>query len=401
MHELEQQLANIQKDNLYGILKVLKEGNFGRTEKVVSDDGRIFVRKYFFEDSAKTENEYSILSRLEHPLLPKVYDHYELAGQKVLIEEYIEGAKLSDVISRNGHLPLFTALSITLQLCAVVEFLHNQRPNPVIHRDIKPDNIIFQPNGQIKLIDFGAARNFDSVKSRDTVLIGTVGYAPPEQFGFGQTDCRADIYAIGKTLTHMLTGIAPERGETNIPQSDKIPPQLIKIIKKATEFDPGHRYGSVKELSEAIKVFMPAELFKKQFVVQHSGNTKSHKRIYPVYCNLPNPVKILLMPFHAFIFLLLTVGCIGDMFTPSGFGRKDDILKILCDLVVAFFCILPPYILGFNLFNLNERIKFFNKRRRVKKIIILVSLIFIAAFLFNCFNSLHTAAYLKIGKFSQ
>lgn len=399
MYELEQKLANIQKDNFYKVLKVLKEGNFGRTEKVVSADGRIFVRKYFFEDSVKTENEYTILSRFEHPLLPTVYDHYELAGQEVLIEEYIEGVKLSDVISRNGCLPLFMALSITLQLCTVVEFLHNQRPNPVIHRDIKPDNIIFQPNGKIKLIDFGAARNFNSVKNRDTVLIGTVGYAPPEQFGFGQTDCRADIYAIGKTLTHMLTGITPERGEANIPQSENIPPQLIKIIKKATEFDPDHRFGSVKELSEAIKVIMPLKLVKKQPCIRCYENAKPKIRIYPVYCNLPNYIKIILMPFHAFMALILTVGCGGDMFTPTGFGLRDDMLKILADLVLALFCILPPYVLGFNLFNLNERIKFFNKKRHVKKIIILISLFMIAAILMNCFDSLHTAAY-KIGKFS-
>jgi len=392
MYELEQKLANIQRDNLYTVIKVLKEGNFGRTEKVVNANGWIFVRKYFYEDSGQTENEYSILSRLSHPLLPKVYDHYELAGQKVLIEEYIDGVRLSDVISRNGRLPFYTALGITLQLCSVVEFLHSQKPNPVIHRDIKPDNIILQPNGQIKLIDFGAARNFNSVKNRDTVLIGTVGYAPPEQFGFGQTDCRADIYAIGKTLTHMLTGIAPERGKNNIPSNNKFPPQLIKIIKKATEFDPDHRYVSVKELSKAIKGLIPSRIIKNNNVF---GNIKPPKRIYPVYCNLPNPVKILLMPFHALLALILIFGCGGDMFTPTGFGFRDDLLKILNDLDFALLCILPPYILGFNLFNLNERIKFFNKNRQIKKIVIVIVLILIAGILSSCFESYHTAAYIK------
>lgn len=392
MYELEQKLANIQRDNQYTVLKVLKEGNFGWTEKVADANGWIFVRKYFYEDSAQTGSEYSILSRLAHPLLPKVYDHYELAGEKVLIEEYIDGVRLSDVINRNGRLPLFIALSITLQLCSVVEFLHSQRPNPVIHRDIKPDNIILQPNGQIKLIDFGAARNFNSVKNRDTVLIGTVGYAPPEQFGFGQTDCRADIYAIGKTLTHMLTGIPPERGRNNIPPSNNIPPQLIKIIKKATEFDPDHRYGSVKELSEEIKVLMPKRLIENKHTVR---NTKPRKRIYPVYCNFPNPVKILLMPFHAFLVLLLVFGCWGDMITPTGFGFRDDLLKILNDLDYALLCILTPYILGFNLFNLNERIKFFNTKRRIKKTVIIIALIVIAGILSSCFESWHTAAYIK------
>jgi predicted Ser/Thr protein kinase len=395
MQELIERLENIEKDNAYTVLQLLKEGPFGRTEKVTLGGGVAYIRKYFSGNSLKVESEYQILSKLTHPFLPKVYDQYELSGQSVMIEEYIEGVKLSEVIQKAGGLTVFGAVDIALKLCSAVDFLHRQKPDPVIHRDIKPDNIILQSNRRIKLIDFGAARNFKSGKARDTIYVGTLGYAPPEQFGFGQTDRRADIYAIGMTMIHMLTGVAPERGNKSIPAGDKIPPQLQAILKRATEFDPEKRYGSVTQLMAALKGLpVPGHGRRRVFKNQVAPGGKPPARIYPVYRAWPNKVKIALMPVHLFLLLMIVAVISRDIFTQTGFGRADDILQFVTDFVSFFVLLFPGYILGLNLFNLNGRVKFFHKHRLLKKIMIVIIIMFAGTFLLSGIYSLHGAPYL-------
>jgi serine/threonine protein kinase len=394
MQELIDRLANIEKDNTYVLLQVLKDGSFGRTEKVTSSDGGgVYIRKYFSEDSVKTESEYKILSKLTHPFLPKVYDHYELSGQSVMIEEYVEGIKLSEVIRIAGRLAVFSAIDITLKLCIVVGFLHSQKPDPIIHRDIKPDNIIYRPDGQIKLIDFGAARNFKPGKERDTVYVGTLGYAPPEQFGFVQTDRRADIYAIGMTMIHMLTGVPPERRDKSIPAGSKIPPELQAILKKTTEFDPEKRYNDIPQLIAAIEGLPFLKHGKKLRGRRTASSVKPLTRIFPVYSAFPIAVKAVLLPFHFILILtFVIIGC-RDLFVPTGFGRADDILQFVNDFGIFALLIFPGYIMGFNFFNLNERIRFFHRHRLLKKIIIVVILFIAGAFLLTYIGSFHSKAY--------
>ena len=189
---------------------------------------------------------YAALKNLSHPLLAKIFYCAESESDTVIVEEFIAGETLTDRILTETE-----ARRILLQLCDGLKFLHAQG---IIHRDIKPSNLILQSNGDIRLIDFDAARTFKAGQSKDTVFIGTKDYAPPEQFGFGQTDARSDIYALGKTFIE-LTG---ENCGVN----------LKKILAKCTEVDAKNRYQNVDELKAALtKKFLPRLKFGVLFAV--------------------------------------------------------------------------------------------------------------------------------------
>jgi serine/threonine protein kinase len=246
--DLSKILANTEEDNKYVVLEVLKEGSYSRVEKV-SKDGSVFIRKYFHEGQ-KAFNELSRLARLEHTALPHIYDSYRLADRTAVIEEYIEGRTLSAYVKQNKKLSLNESVRLTLELCEAVTFLHSQLP-PIIHRDIKPSNIICTAKG-IKLIDFNIARVYNPDKDRDTIYMGTAEYAPPEQFGFGQTDMRSDIYSIGKTFLFMITGAQPTR-HLDKTMLRALPDIIQKIISVSTNFTPQFRYDSVNDMIEDLK----------------------------------------------------------------------------------------------------------------------------------------------------
>jgi serine/threonine protein kinase len=169
-------LVNFEKDNEYSILKVLKNNKYSRVEKV-SKSGKIFIRKYYNTQHNPYQN-FDILSCLNHPVFPQIHDSYQLIDQAVVVEEYIEGISLNNYVKQNDNLSPYGAVVIALELCEAVSLLHSQEI-PIIHRDIKPDNIIWTNNG-IRLIDFNISRTFNPNKERDTVYMGTAGYSPPE-----------------------------------------------------------------------------------------------------------------------------------------------------------------------------------------------------------------------------
>ena len=137
-----------------------------------------------------------------------------------VIEDYICGSTIAERIEQEGFFSEKEALDIALQLCRIVSDLHALRP-AIIHRDIKPSNIILTSNGKVKLLDFNAAKLMTTETGQDTVLLGTAGYAAPEQYGLSQTDARADIYAMGVLLNILLTGQHPTANPT------VSPPQII------------------------------------------------------------------------------------------------------------------------------------------------------------------------------
>ncbi|MCL1852190.1 MAG: serine/threonine protein kinase [Peptococcaceae bacterium] len=242
---LSEILGNTETDNQYSILEVLKEGDYSRVEKV-SKNGKVYVRKYYQEG----QHTIGDLPRLSHAFLPQMFDSYRLADQIVIIEEYIEGLTLYDHVKQNKVLSLQEAVSLTLDLCEVVSYLHTQNP-PIIHRDIKPNNIIYA-NNSIKLIDFNIARTYSPGKESDTVYMGTVGYAPPEQFGFGQTDMRSDIFSIGKTFLYMITGSQPQR-HIDTTTLGVFPEIVQRIIYLSTNFTPQFRYNSVDDMIKDLR----------------------------------------------------------------------------------------------------------------------------------------------------
>jgi serine/threonine-protein kinase len=150
-----------------------------------------------------------MLNTLDHTNLPKVIDYFLEKDRYYLVMDYIKGRTVKDYIENNSA-DMETVEKIMYQLCDILEYLHGQH---IIFRDLKPSNIMILPDFKIKLIDFGIARIFKDSKQYDTVIVGTPGFCPPEQYGRGQTDERSDIYSLGANLYYMLTGKVPDLPE--------------------------------------------------------------------------------------------------------------------------------------------------------------------------------------------
>lgn len=206
---------------------------------------------------AQCSREIDLLTSLSHPKLPKVTDYlHEDSDNSYVVMEYIQGETLADLSARMKETPgEETVRDWALQICEVLEYLHSHKP-PVIFRDLKPHNLILTPTGTIRFIDFGIARLFNPVRDRDTLFMGTPGYAPPEQFGKGQTDQRSDIYSLGATLHYLLTGRDPGENPFHFDPVTKfnphVSPLMEAVIARAVEIEPHHRFSSVKEMSEVL-----------------------------------------------------------------------------------------------------------------------------------------------------
>ena len=158
------------------------------------------------EATSAFEREASLLSQLNHPNLPHLYEYFQRPEHWYLVMDFIVGETLDEYQSKapRQRLLLSDALDIGMQLCTVLDYLHSQQP-PIIFRDLKPANIIRAPTGKIYLIDFGIARYFKPGQPKDTMALGSPGYAAPEQYGKAQTTPRADIYSLGVVLHQLLT----------------------------------------------------------------------------------------------------------------------------------------------------------------------------------------------------
>lgn len=195
--------------------------------------------------------ESNILKRLQHPMLPRIVDIFEDTECIYIVEDFVEGISLSDYLTQNRKVPEALALQWFRDLCGVLQYLHTQ-PNPIIYRDMKPSNIMLQPDGTLKLIDFGIAREYKEEANSDTTYIGTKGYAAPEQFGTAQTDARTDIYALGVTMYHLITGKSPYEPPYNfvpVRQLDTALSHGIEyILNKCIQSEPESRYQNTAEL---------------------------------------------------------------------------------------------------------------------------------------------------------
>ena len=205
--------------------------------------------------------ETNLLKELKHPYLPSIADIIENDDTIIIVMDYVEGRPLSDILSEEGVIEEDKVADYAIQLCDVLDYLHSQNP-PIIYRDLKPANIMLRPDGKITLIDFGTARkyNYDSVS--DTTCLGTIGYAAPEQFAgetLRQTDARTDIYNLGATMYHLLTGVNPSEPPYELYPirrwDESLSNGLEKIILRATRKDPDKRFNNCKEMSYALQHF--------------------------------------------------------------------------------------------------------------------------------------------------
>ena len=207
---------------------------------------------------AAFEREAALLATLRHPAIPQVFDFFTIDDVSYLVLEYVEGENLEHYVARLPGLPSEAQLiDWALQLLDVLSYLHNQKPEPIIFRDLKPSNIMRRPDGSLCLIDFGIARIFQP-QHRGT-MIGTEGYAPPEQYR-GIVDPRADLYALGATLYHLATRIDP-RDEPPFSlvyrpprqMNPNLSEQFEAVILRALAYRPEDRFPSAAAMAEAIR----------------------------------------------------------------------------------------------------------------------------------------------------
>ncbi len=214
---------------LYDEVDILKDDKSGKVSLVYDKVGKNFY--VLKERDLKAAEVYRRLSNIKSLYLPEIYQTVEFGGKLFIVEEFIKGRTLLDYLTYNNGLDEKKSARVLQQLCECLKILHAQK---IIHRDIKPSNVMLTENETVKLIDFSISRIEKANKENDTDFLGTKGYAPPEQFGFGQTDARSDIYSLGVTIQKIL--------------GENYDGYLKKILAKCTEMDPKNRYQKVEEI---------------------------------------------------------------------------------------------------------------------------------------------------------
>ena len=211
--------------------------------------------------------ETDLLKKLNHPHLPSIIDVIDCDDTFLIVMDYIEGNPLSKALETSGAQNQDDVIEWAKQLCDVLGYLHSRKP-PIIYRDMKPSNVMLKPDGNVMLIDFGTAREFKYSSVADTTCLGTQGYAAPEQFGgHGQTDARTDIYCLGATMYHLVTGHNPATPPYEMYPIRQWNPMLSsgleEIILKCTQRNPEDRYQSCAELLYALDHYKDLDIENK------------------------------------------------------------------------------------------------------------------------------------------
>jgi serine/threonine protein kinase len=251
----------------YRIISQVGQGGFGVVYKARDrknmrrlvaikqiDRSRLSPRE-IIEATATYNREVTLLSKLRHENLPRIYDHFADPQHWYVVMEYIRGETLEDYLARQGRLSVRQVLKIGLTLSTVLTYLHTCIP-PIIFRDVKPANIMRTRRGHLYLIDFGIARHFTPGLKKDTGPLGSPGYAAPEQYGKAQTTVQTDIYGLGATLQTLLTGKDPLEsvsGTQPLPRR-KIPPKLQVLLDQMLEHDMHKRPLSMEKVKGQLQL---------------------------------------------------------------------------------------------------------------------------------------------------
>ncbi|MGH9946917.1 MAG: protein kinase domain-containing protein [Pyrinomonadaceae bacterium] len=265
-----------------GAVYLASDNNLGGVLRAVKEMVQSHIEEAQQEKSINDfKRESMILSSLDHPSIPTIFDYFydEAEGRFYLVMKYISGGDLSAQLrsAPEGKLDELTVTDLALQVIDVLNYLHNQ-PSTIVYRDLKPSNIMIDGNsGRVMLIDFGIARSITQKEEKGVTAVGTMGYAPPELFS-GNVEPRSDIYSLGSTMFHLLTGADPQSNPLLIfdfqknPRPRQINPrlsdQMEKILMTAVEYNAAARFGSAAEMQAALE--------------QHLQNLKSGNTTYGV-----------------------------------------------------------------------------------------------------------------------
>lgn len=254
----------------YRVLARAGEGGMGSVYQVedLAHPGRVWALKELLIDptapaeeatwaAKRFEDEIALMRRLAHPRLPAFVEDFTEGGRRSFVMEFIPGATLEERLARaRGPLPERDVLDWMIGICEALEYLHGRQP-PIIVRDLKPGNIMVTPRGDVRLIDLGIARTYKHGKLSNTENLGTMTYASPEHLGQAQTDARSDIYSLGATMFHLLTGVEPTPMETPAPGSlRRHQPALGEATEaaviRAMRLDPAQRFQTAAALRDAL-----------------------------------------------------------------------------------------------------------------------------------------------------
>lgn len=207
-------------------------------------DGQPAVLKCTRGEEAAKRQVYEAVRALDGDGVPRILKILDYQGTQYVLREYVEGKTLLELCGERGPFSAGEAADIGVRICGILERFHGL-DTPLIHRDIKAENVVLTPDGRCVLIDFGIARFYNEMDSRDTTIIGTGFAAAPEQFGYAQTDARSDVYSLGVLLHELSTG-------EYVRDKGVVPLKLRHVVDKCTRFDPSDRYQNVVELKKAL-----------------------------------------------------------------------------------------------------------------------------------------------------
>ncbi|MBC1392861.1 serine/threonine protein kinase [Listeria innocua] len=308
--------------------------------------GELLVRKIIPISFAPVLEE---LKKLSSNYLPKIEVMIPNGSELIVYEEYINGKNLADLMKVNVP---FDADEVTRLMLMLSDALTELHTNAIIHRDIKPSNIMISSDGVLKLIDFDASRVFEVGKNQDTVNLGTIGYAAPEQYGYSQTDARSDIYSIGVLMLELL------RGKNNLPDKETAT-SLEKIAMQAASFDPEQRFQTIQEFRTAIKNDSLGPTFVSELTdlsdfatiedsaeeINWATQTDEYEKDFiPWYKQIPG-----FRTGHTWKMVVAVLGYIFmvfGLFTPPTEGVKMNNIE---NFFANFFLIFPAFIIFTNL----------------------------------------------------
>jgi serine/threonine protein kinase len=254
----------------YRIVAQIGSGGMGtvyKAEDTLFDDHLVAVKELsqsglsaqeMIEATTAFKREARLLVGLNHPNLPKIQDYFADDGRWYLVMDFLEGETLETYLTHwtGGYLPVYEVLDIGMQLCTVLDYLHTRQP-PIIFRDLKPANVMRTPDGRLFLIDFGIARYFHPGQAKDTIALGSLGYAAPEQYGKAQTTPRSDIFSLGAVLYQLLTGVDPSQAffqfaPLNL-HGQPLPDGLETLVIHMLEKDASKRPASMADVKQELQ----------------------------------------------------------------------------------------------------------------------------------------------------
>ncbi len=293
-----------------------------------------------------------------HPVdgVPKVYevDRGSLHDGDVLIvvEEYIRGVRLTELVEQKA-MDEESLIAALLEMTNILDKLHGMHP-PIIHRDIKPDNVLLAEDGYICLVDFNISRQFKGNVPRDTVIMGTEGFASPEQFGFGESDARTDIYGLGATARYVAA------------RMDSVSEELASVIERCVKLDPEDRFANVQELRSALLTIGRRTSSKVTTTTGESREKKNNNGSFlpPGFrTGTPSHIITAILGYALIIYLSVTYQIPGHRYTPE---QLEQILPIY--RVVTFFILIGWVLFTFNYRNAWAGFKWMKNRTPAKTI---------------------------------